>query len=470
MKLKNQFLIFIIATTLMPFFCLAGILCHNYLTDPERTLLHNFNNVRSIESNRLSSDDWEKLQNMLKKQPPHTETAVAINGRILFSNMSDLKTGELITGRDMFKRMEQNSKNYFYQFVPTTLETNGEKAAIITKVPRKDSTRRRMGNKFLLNILFILGFFAFVTICFIIQISTTISRSISILEKNTERIANGELDIELKTSKHRFSKNEITSLTENLEKMRQSLKENEERRTRFIMGISHDLRTPVEVIKGYTEALSDGTAADPQMVKNALEIIGTKTNQLESMIETLINYVKLNSRAWREQLVSQPIEGALKEFSHTAVTTGNVFKRNISTSIEIDKKLCIPFSRQLLERTLENLLTNAIRYSHDGDSIDITAIQNEQNIIISIADTGIGISKDDKQHIFDLFYKASNSRQEGGMGIGLSVVKNIIDAHGWKITVDDNKQADNGTVFSIIIPLNQADIQENSSKQGFHQM
>lgn len=459
MKLRNQFLIFIIATILMPFFCIAGIITYRFFIDSERMFLHDFNNVKNIESYKLTQKDWETLQSMLEKRPPHAETAIIIeHNKILFSNIPDLKTGEVISDKNFFRSLDISNKNYFYQFVPTTLEGYKKVALIITRMPRESAPKRKMDNRLIKTILLVLIFFASITILFIIQISTTISRSISILEKKAERIANGELDAEqkapdskkLKKEKHY---NEITSLTENLEKMRQSLKEGEERRTRFIMGISHDLRTPVAVIKGYTEALSDGTADDPEMIKNALEIIGTKTNQLESMIETLINYVKLNSSAWREQLISQPLAGTLNEFAKSAVTTGNVFKRNVTTYINISETISVPYSKQLLNRALENILSNAIRYSHDGDSILISAEQNDCNLTISIADTGIGISDEEKQHIFDLFYKASNSRREGGMGIGLAVVKNIIDAHQWEITVGKNEKAKKGTVFTIIIPI-----------------
>ena len=477
MKLKNQFFIFIIATIFMPFICIAGILSYHYLTDPGRTLLKDFKTIKSLEANLLTSRDWDTLQSKLEKRPPHAETAIIIeHNKILFSNIPDLETGQIISDKEIFKCMEINSRDYFYQFAPVRLEDRRPAALIISRLPRRSSPRRKTDNRFILNMLVLLGIFALFTITFIIQISATISRSISFLEKKAERIANGELeapeDKKNADSKKKAHWNEITSLTENLEKMRQSLKENEERRTRFIMGISHDLRTPVAVIKGYAEALSDGTADNPAMIKNALEIIGTKTGQLESMIETLINYVKLNSSAWREQLICQPIAETLEEFAKSSITTGNVFKRNVSASIKVSKELSVPFSKQLLSRALENIFSNAIRYSRDGDSISITASQDSENIKISIADTGIGISEEDRQHIFDLFYKASNSRREGGMGIGLAVVKNIIDAHQWKISVSPNEKFESesseekansengkkgcGTVFTILIPIQEA--------------
>ncbi|MCR4627244.1 MAG: HAMP domain-containing histidine kinase, partial [Treponema sp.] len=356
MKLKNQFVIFIAATILMPFFCISGIFVYSCLNNPERTILKDFYNAKETEDYGLSPESWETLKDIIEKRPPRARTAVIINhNKILFSDIPELSTGETISDRHFLRRMEITSKDYFFQFIPASLDKNENQALIITRLPRKSESKRARYNRFILTVVFTLSFFSLFTIAFIIVISTTISRSIEILEKNTERIANGELDVELKIPRTKGHKNEITSLTENLEKMRQTLKENEERRTRFIMGISHDLRTPVAVIKGYTEALSDGTLDNQEMKKNALEIIGTKTSQLESMIETLINYVKLNSSEWREQLVSQPIEKAIKEFAETAAVTGKLFKRKITTSIQIPENICIPFNRQLFNRALENI-------------------------------------------------------------------------------------------------------------------
>ncbi|MDY2842448.1 MAG: HAMP domain-containing sensor histidine kinase, partial [Treponema sp.] len=237
------------------------------------------------------------------------------------------------------------------------------------------------------------------------------------------------------------------------------LKDDNERRTKFIMGISHDLRTPVAVIKGYTEAMSDGMYENPDEIKKSLEIIETKTDQLETMINTLINFVKLNQTDWLQQLKKQKLFPVISEFAKNSVTTGEIFKRKVSAKIEIDENLEIPFDKLLFQRSLENLFSNAIRYTSENDSVEISAVQdkiqeknqNKKSVKIAIKDSGIGIKKEDLDKIFDLFYRATNSRREEGMGIGLSVVKTIVNAHGWDIKVSSEK--DVGTEFVITIPI-----------------
>lgn len=292
-----------------------------------------------------------------------------------------------------------------------------------------------------------------------ITISNTISKSISMLEQNTKLITGGELDVKFETPKNKHSDNEITNLTENLEKMRVALKENEERKNRFIMGISHDLRTPIAVIKGYTEAISDGMISSPEEIKKSLSIVETKTTQLEDMIETLISFVKLNNTDWLKQLEPQKIKPFLEEFAKTSEATGTIFKRKTTTNISINDDTMIKFDRGFFQRALENLFSNAIRYTKDGDEIIISAIEDKDKIEISIADRGVGIEKEDKLRIFDLFFRGTNSRREEGLGIGLSVVKNIVDTHGWKIEVESEKNE--GSKFIITIP------KENRSKTKF---
>ena len=146
----------------------------------------------------------------------------------------------------------------------------------------------------------------------------------------------------------------------------------------------------------------------------------------------------------------------IKDFAHTAEMTGTVYKRNITTAINLRACIKIQVDKMLFSRALENIFSNALRYTKDGDSISITAeettdAKNNKKVVIAISDTGIGIEKDDLSHIFDLFYRGTNSRREQGMGIGLSVVKNIIDTHGWNIHVDSDRGI--GTIFRIEIPV-----------------
>ena len=413
-------------------------------------LFDGYKQIRSLEEIPLSQRDLKVFKQLLRTLPPNVEFIVLANhGDILLSTMPEFTRQTHISEHDMFKYMNETSDAYFYQLTSPPLENDND-ILFISRASRETKHKKDGFAKMLMGFLAFIAFFELFCIILIVTISQTITRSITALSKNTERIASGELDVKLDYEKNTKTDNEITSLAENLDKMRLALKDNEERRTKFIMGISHDLRTPVAVIKGYTEAMSEGFYDTPEEAKKSLEIISTKTEQLETMINTLINFVKLNQTDWVQQLKKQKIAPIFKEFAEGAVTTGGIFKRNVSADIKIDENTELPFDKELVQRTLENLFSNALRYTNENDSIQISAIQEDSKIIFRIKDSGIGIKKEDLEKIFDMFYRASASRREEGMGIGLATVMTIVKAHGWKISV--NSEFGQGSEFVIEIP------------------
>ena len=168
------------------------------------------------------------------------------------------------------------------------------------------------------------------------------------------------------------------------------------------------------------------------------------------MINDLINYVKLNNADWRQTLEITPIASIVENFARSATATAEVYKRTIETSVQVDPGISVAMDKNLFDRAMENIFTNALRYTKDGDTIRIVARDSADAVTVSIEDTGIGIEPKDLEHIYDLFYRGTNSRREGGMGIGLSVVKTIVDTHGWDISVQS--QPGKGTCFTIRIP------------------
>ncbi|MBQ3799477.1 MAG: HAMP domain-containing histidine kinase, partial [Treponema sp.] len=144
----------------------------------------------------------------------------------------------------------------------------------------------------------------------------------------------------------------------------------------------------------------------------------------------------------------------LEGFMREAKATAEVYKRVIKTSVDLSPDVRVKMDKKLLSRALENIYSNALRYTTDGDAISMEAKETSGAVTIRIADTGIGISDKDLKRIWDIFYRGTNSRRESGMGIGLSVVKTIIDTHGWNIDVQSG--LGKGTSFTITIPKDTA--------------
>ena len=278
------------------------------------------------------------------------------------------------------------------------------------------------------------------------MIVKSLTKSVTALEEATRRITQGEfgLKIDIKGS------NEITSLSSSLEKMRTALMEGQLRKSRFIMGISHDLRTPLALIKGYTEAISDGMVEDPKLMNSSLEIIRQKSQQLDDMIEDLISFVKLDTEEWRKNI--KPLNGAkiFNDYFNRLYSDGLLLGRRITGKITLPDDLVILCDEKVLLRVLENLTGNALRYTKEGGFVDFSVSLYEGEVCVSIADNGVGISQEEMPFIFDLFYRGSNSRREEGSGLGLAVVKSILDSLGWKIEVFSQKGE--GSCFIVRIP------------------
>ena len=451
MKLKNQFNLLATLITAIPVACIVFVFINSYIRSPKHLMLKGYEEVRALDSSNMTEQDYKLFIRNVRLLPKNVECALIdnITGVVITSSIKEMPVNSYLSQWELWAVMEATSGQYFYQF--TSLRTFTLDSFMITRVPRRKNNASR--NQILLTILYILlTIIVSVCIVIIVRLSSTINNSIKSIEDETQAIASGDLSRKIPYKPLDMSKrNEITSISESLEKMRLSLAEAQNQKTKFIMGISHDLRTPVSVIKGYTEAISDGVLTSQEEVKNAMELIQAKTEQLETMIDTLISFTKMNSTEIRQSMKTQSITDFITEIIKEEQTTGNVFNRNIITNINFDRNVLVPFDRQLVTRVFENLFNNAMRYTQNDDTITLDAQIQDNNVIYKISDTGCGIEEKDLKNIFDMFYRGTNSRREEGMGIGLSVVKNIIDTHGWSIEVDSKKNE--GTSFTIKIPF-----------------
>lgn len=220
------------------------------------------------------------------------------------------------------------------------------------------------------------------------------------------------------------------------------------------MGVSHDLRTPLTLIQGYVEAISDGFASEPDSQRKYLSIILDKTHALEAMIAELIEFVKMETGEWRMTHRDVNMKSFLVENAKRFAEDAQILKREFSWSLDVAETACVRMDAGLFSRALENLVGNAIRYTEEGGKISMTArgmAGPPGEVVISIMDTGIGIPKEEIGKIFDPFYRGTNSRREQGFGLGLTTVRSIIESHGWNISV--RSAVGEGTTFTIRMPV-----------------
>lgn len=306
------------------------------------------------------------------------------------------------------------------------------------------------------NILFI-GLFALVLFTVSGAISffilRSISRAIRNLEKDAAIVATGDLDHEVSGS----GNHEILLLAKSINLMRLNLKDMLMRRSKMLMGVSHDLKTPIALIQGYADALADEVAADEATKRKYLAIIQDKAKQLEDLTGEIIDFLKIDGEgniAVAEVDIAELVRSLGSRFESDA----RLLKRELvwgfgdeAAPVPPFAVPAVPMNRLLVERALENLVTNSFKYSHAAGKIFFRLIQYEGKLAFSVADDGRGIADEDAPYVFDAFYRGSHARDDGGHGFGLTVVKAAADLHGWTVSIGKRRDGKPGTEALLIM-------------------
>lgn len=281
----------------------------------------------------------------------------------------------------------------------------------------------------------------------------TILQPIKQMYTATEEMRIGNLDYEISYQKN----DEIGRFINGFNLMRNYLKESEKKqreleknKKELIASISHDLRTPLASIKGYVEGLQDGVAQEEEMRKKYLQVIKTKTEQLDRLIEDLFDYSKLELNELSMDMI---------------VINGPLFFKNVINHMQLDVKqrngeltyyencpeVFITIDKYRLQQVMTNLIDNALRYG--GTKIDVMIEEQKGRLLISIKDNGHGIRKEDVPFLFQRFFRGerSRSREHGGTGLGLAITKAIIESHHGDISVVSEVGV--GSTFSFTLPI-----------------
>ncbi len=228
------------------------------------------------------------------------------------------------------------------------------------------------------------------------------------------------------------------------------LKELERARTEFVANVSHELKTPLTSILGYVETLKEGAVEDVENRMKFLDTVEEHAKNLSALVEDLLLLSSVESGKsalrLREVDFGSMADRVLKAYAP------KIREKKITLSREISPEpFVIRVDEALFERAFSNLVDNAVKYTPPGGAITVTAARSGAESRLTVADTGIGIADHDLPRIFERFYRAdkSRSRESGGTGIGLSIVKHIVERHGGRIEVESVPQK--GAKFSVVL-------------------
>ena len=231
------------------------------------------------------------------------------------------------------------------------------------------------------------------------------------------------------------------------------IRKTERMRRDFVANVSHEFKTPLTAIRGYTETLLGGALQDPKIATEFLHIVERNSRHLESLVSDLLTLARLEAEL-PASFDTVNVKGLVDE--QLAQRQSVIAERNLRVTNDCPD---IEFyaDRSRLGTALSNLIDNAVYYNRPSGEIRVTGAQENGSFLLSIADTGEGIPSSDLQRIFERFYRVdkARSRDRGGTGLGLSIVKHAVESQGGSITVSSKLGA--GSQFDIRLPIRKGD-------------
>lgn len=284
------------------------------------------------------------------------------------------------------------------------------------------------------------------SILFVLFSTNYLVKPISRLSTATKQLAKGKLQVNTLPTKR---KDELGELSTSFSQMAKQIEKNDRLRKEFVSNISHDIQSPLSNIKGYTNLLNDKETSEEEK-KQYTSIINEEISRLSIMTDQLLLLSSLDQDQHIVKKKRFNISSQLKDLLtsyHWLIQEKEIMLSYTLPDLEIDA------DPSLLNTVWDNLLSNALKYNHPAGSIDIQLTYTEGHCSISFTDTGIGISKEETERIFDRFYRADASRTRSvkGTGLGLSIVATIVELHGGTISVQSDNMA--GTTFIAKLPL-----------------
>lgn len=254
---------------------------------------------------------------------------------------------------------------------------------------------------------------------------------------------------------HRSTRKELAAekqLREELQAAYRELKKLEHLQEGFIGRVSHELRTPLAQVLGSLEILEKMPPSDPAKVKERILSARRGTERLKELVEDIVRFSIVSSPDL--ELKTAPV--GLRDIfdSITRQAKAECDTRKLAVQISFEPGLPdVLGDRELLERAFLHLFRNAVRFNKEGGRIEITARKLDKSLLVSIRDTGEGVPEEQQKTIFDAFYQIAEymSRQVGGLGLGLALVKRIVESHGGSVLVDSS--LGQGSTFKVLLPL-----------------
>ncbi len=272
----------------------------------------------------------------------------------------------------------------------------------------------------------------------------SIVRPIRQISSIARKFAMGDFSVRIENN----SNDEIGDLCTAINHMADELSNAEAMKNEFISSVSHELRTPLTAIKGWAETLMIDGGGSPETMKNGVGVIVNETERLSQMVEELLDFSRMQNGHFTLQMANMDILAELGD----AVLIYSDKARRESKEIIYNEPEMLPIvfgDKNRIRQVFINVIDNAVKYSSAGDTVTIKAFEENGKIIVSVADTGVGIKESDLAKVKTKFYKANHTRR--GSGIGLAVADEIVTMHGGSMDIASEGEG-LGTTVTITLP------------------
>lgn len=259
----------------------------------------------------------------------------------------------------------------------------------------------------------------------------------------TKQMARGNFNIRLNT--YHTNYDEFDTIKEDINKMALELSKNEILKNDFIANVSHELKTPLSVIQSYAKALENNSLSVDER-KKYINNLADACKRLSNLITNILRLNKLEN----QNLIHEFTKFNLSELLANQIVQFEeiIEKKNLELVVNIEEDLFLTSEESYLELVFNNLISNAIKFTDNG-KISISLKKNNDSFIIEFSDTGCGMDNETGIHIFDKFYQGDTSHSKEGNGLGLALVKRVIDIIGGSISVSSELNV--GTTFKIVV-------------------
>ncbi|WP_411843919.1 sensor histidine kinase [Salinicoccus sp. HZC-1] len=360
------------------------------------------------------------------------------------TNISLSTLNEVLSG-GVYQGEEANMANWFMMghfmndvrnTVGVPVELDGERQALFIK---QDSSLMFSEFHIILLVFFVTA--VLVSVLFIILMSRRLTNPLGRLRTaaNEIRQENFEYDISPQT----YSKDEIGQLAVSLDAMKGQLKENHRMRQKFISDVTHDFQSPLLNIQGYAKLLEDGEVRGED-AREAASVVHSEAKRLSSLARQLMLLNKFDHQSYEVKKSSVQLDEQIREV--VRVFRWRLDESGIDLSYTLDD-VEIDSDRDLLWNIWDNLISNAVKYSSDGDEIAVSLEDKGAHVEVCVQDTGAGIREEELDMIFDRFYRVDEARSSEGSGLGLAIVRETVDMLGG--TIDVESAFGEGTKFIV---------------------